>query len=528
MRMPLRPTALALFATVAVAITLAAPTYADAALHASQVGSFSQPVYLTAPPGDPHRLFVVEQAGRIMEVRDGQKLDTPFLDIRSDVKFGGEQGLLSMAFAPDYATSGRYYVFYTAPRSGDSGGNVIIVEEFGPAGRRIVFRVDHPTNGNHNGGQLQFGPDGLLYAGTGDGGSGNDPPGNAQNVNSRLGKLLRTDPLSTSGQPEIYAYGLRNPFRFSFDRATGDLTIGDVGQNAYEEVDFAAAGTAAGRNYGWNCREGAHDTPGVSCVAPGAVDPVLEKAHSSTDFCAIIGGYVVRDSSLPELLGRYVYGDNCADGIRSVTLPTARDDAATGLSIAGLTSFGEDSCGHLYATSGQGPVYRIDGDAFTPCPEGGGGTPPPGGGGGGGNPPPGGGGNPPPGGGNPPPGGGDPGTTPPDTRAPVVRVGSARKQHVLDLRGVRVSVKCDELCGATVTGRVHVRGLKRAPSLRRVTRQVAAGRRVKVTLRASRTTLRLVRRALHRGRHVSVSVQVVARDAAGNAGRASRTVRAVG
>src|SRR3954470_12521475 len=289
---------------------------ASAALHLSKIGDFTSPVDVTAPPGDPHRLFVVEQAGRIFEVRDGVKQTPAFLDITSSVKPGGEQGLLSMAFAPDYATSGRYYVYYTAPLPGDAGGNIITVEEFSPAGRRTVFTVRHPTNANHNGGQLQFGPDGMLYAGTGDGGSGNDPPNNAQTLGTnRLGKLLRIDPLSTAGNPETYAYGLRNPFRFSFDRGTGDLVIGDVGQNAYEEVDFSPAGTAAGRNYGWHCREGKHPTPGVSCTPPqpvNPVDPVLEKAHSTDGFCAIIGGYVVRDASLGSLAGRYVYGDNCA------------------------------------------------------------------------------------------------------------------------------------------------------------------------------------------------------------------------
>ncbi|MEA2410947.1 MAG: hypothetical protein QOC77_1508 [Thermoleophilaceae bacterium] len=517
--MPLRLPAIAAAAASVVFAIGAAP--AHAALHLSQVGTFTSPVYVTAPPGDAHRIFVVEQAGRIMEVLDGQKLDTPFLDITGDVRSGGEQGLLSMAFAPDYATSGRYYVYYTAPRPGDSGGSVITVEEFSPAGRRVVFTVDHPTNSNHNGGQLQFGPDGLLYAGTGDGGSGNDPPGNAQNPGSDLGKLLRIDPLSTSQTPAIYAYGLRNPFRFSFDRGTGDLTIGDVGQNHWEEVDFAAAGTAAGRDYGWNCREGMHATPGVSCTPPdpvNPVDPVLEKDHTDPSsggdgFCAIIGGYVVRDTSLPELAGRYVYGDNCASAIRSVTLPAAHDDADTGLSIAGLTSFGEDSCGHVYATAGGGAVYRIDGAAFTPCPEGGGPAP---------------GGSPPPGGGSPSPGGGGPSPTPPDTKAPVVSLGAGRRQHVLRVRGVRLSVSCNELCGATATGTVRIKGSRRAYGLGRVTRQLAAHKRVKLTLKASRKTRLAIRAALRGQLRVTVALQVVARDAAGNAGRAKRTVRAVG
>jgi glucose/arabinose dehydrogenase len=338
--MPLRLSAM-LAALVAVAL-FASP--ASAALHLSPIGTFTSPVYVTAPPGNAHSVFVVEQAGRIIEVRDGQIQDPPFLDITSSVKSGGEQGLLSMAFAPDYATSGRYYVYYTAPRAADSNGSVITVEEFSPTEHHVVFTVDHPTNGNHNGGQIQFGPDGMLYAGTGDGGSSDDPPNNAQNPTSNLGKLLRVDPLaSDASHPSSFASGLRNPFRFSFDRQTGDLTIGDVGQNTWEEVDFSSPGTAAGRNYGWRCREGMHANPNVSCTVPGAVDPVLEKDHSTDGFCAIIGGYVVRDASLGSLAGRYVYGDNCAHGVRSVTLPAATDNSATGLTVDGLSSFGENA-----------------------------------------------------------------------------------------------------------------------------------------------------------------------------------------
>src|SRR3954468_14990820 len=324
---------------------------ASAALHLSKIGDFTAPVYVTAPPGDPHRVFVVEQAGRIIEVRDGVKQSPAFLDITSSVKPGGEQGLLSMAFAPDYATSGRYYVYYTAPRAGDSGGSVITVEEFSPSEHHVVFTVDHPTNSNHNGGQLQFGPDGMLYAGTGDGGSGNDPPNNAQNPGSNLGKLLRVDPLSSdASRPSIYASGLRNPFRFTFDRQTGDLIIGDVGQGAREEIDFSAMGTAPGTNYGWRCWEGTLKNTNITpqCDPGNDVKPVFEKNHSTDGYCAIIGGYVVRDAALGSLAGRYVYGDNCAPAIRSLTLPAAGDDAPTGLTVDGLSSFGEDSCGHLY------------------------------------------------------------------------------------------------------------------------------------------------------------------------------------
>jgi glucose/arabinose dehydrogenase len=461
--MPLRLSAL-VAALVAFALS-AAPV--SAALHLTPVGTFDVPVYVTAPPGDQHRVMVVEQGGKIMEIRDGVTQSTPFLDITRDVKSGGEQGLLSMAFASSYATSGRYYVYYTAPRAGDSGGSVITVEEFSPAGRRVVFTVDHPTNSNHNGGQLQFGPDGLLYAGTGDGGSGNDPPNNAQNPGSLLGKLLRIDPRVAGAAPQVYALGLRNPFRYSFDRQTGDLIIGDVGQGRWEEIDFSPAATAPGRNYGWHCREGAHDTPGVTCSAPGAIDPVLEKDHNTTAFRAIIGGYVVRDPTLPELNGRYVYGDNNAPEIRSVTLPGATDDAATGLTVSGLTSFGEDGCGHVYTTAGGG-----------------------------------------------------------DTRPPAVRIGSLRRQPALRQHGFRLSVRCDELCGATVTGTVRVKGSKRIYVLARAARQLTANKRVKLTLRASHRALRAIRRALRRHRRVTATLSVVASDAAGNAGRASRKVRA--
>jgi hypothetical protein len=528
--MPLRVPAIAA-AVAAVALFAAAP--ASAALHLSPIGTFTTPVYVTAPPADPHRVFVVEQAGRIMEVLDGVKQDTPFLDIRTDVKSGGEQGLLSMAFAPDYATSGRYYVYYTARRANDSSGSVITVEEFSPGERHVVFTVDHPVNGNHNGGQLQFGPDGLLYAATGDGGGGNDPPGNAQNLGSNLGKMLRIDPTSAGATPVIYAYGLRNPFRFSFDRQTGDLVIGDVGQSAREEVDFSAAGTAPGVDYGWVCREGSMQNPNASpqCTATGTVvDPVLEKNHTAVNsggdgYCAIIGGYVVRDSTLTGLTGRYVYGDNCNTHVRSAALATPRvtDDSDTGLTVPGLSSFGEDSCGHVYVTAlTGGAVSRIDGDNFTPCPEpspggGGGGTPQPGGGGG--TPQPGG------GGGTPQPGGGGGGNPGPviDTRPPLVRLGALRRRSALRVRGFRVSISCDELCGATVTGRLRVRGMKRLFVLSRVARQVAAGHVVKVTLRPSGRALR----ALRSHRHGTVAFTVMARDSAGNTGLAKRQIRLV-
>ena len=356
------------------ALAIAAPA-ASAAVHLTKIGDFSVPVYVTAPPGDAHRVFVVEKGGRIMVVRDGRKLTTPFLDITADVRSnGGEQGFLSIAFAPDYATSRKLYLYYTARRPGDSNGSVITIQEVqasagnpdvaDAATRRTILTIDHPTASNHNGGQLQFGPDGLLYLGTGDGGA---TAMNAQDDSSRLGKILRLDPGSSAG-PATYASGLRNPWRFSFDRQTRDLVIADVGESAREEVDFVPAGKAPGANYGWPCWEGTRRMG--TCNPANYVPPVLEKTHSGDGYCAIVGGYVVRDPNLAGLTGRYLYGDNCQAGIRSAKLVAApgrvSSDSATGISVGGLTSFGEDSCGHIYTASGGGQVARIDGDRFTP------------------------------------------------------------------------------------------------------------------------------------------------------------------
>jgi glucose/arabinose dehydrogenase len=348
-----------------------------------KVGSFSSPVYVTAPRGDSRRLFVVEQGGTIRVIRGGKRLERPFLDVRSIVTSGGEQGLLSMAFAPDYAKTRRFYVNYT-----DKQGLQRIVEYRRSASSadravassaRTVLRYDG-VESNHNGGLLVFGPDRLLYAGTGDGGGANDQHGtrgNAQDLGSLLGKILRIDPRRSGSRPysvpasnpfagrsgalpEIYSYGLRNPWRFSFDRSTGDLVIGDVGQSAIEEIDFASKGKASGVNYGWRPLEGNRrnfDEP-----APGAVAPVLELTHAAGN-CSVTGGYVVRDRGVSALLGRYVYGDLCKGELRSVSLApgSASGDAA----IAGvahvdqLSSFGEDARGRVYAVSLTGPIYRL-------------------------------------------------------------------------------------------------------------------------------------------------------------------------
>jgi len=345
-----------------------------------KIGDFQAPLYVTAPPGDKRRAFVVEQAGRIMVVQGGKPLAQPFLDIRSKVTAGGEQGLLSMAFAPDYAQSGRFYVYYTERsgtesiweyhRAGDTRAD--------PNSARLVLRMADPEP-NHNGGLMVFGPDKLMYVGTGDGGGGNDQHGargNAQSLGSPLGKILRIDPKASGGRAytipssnpfvgrsgargEIYAYGLRNPWRFSFDRANGDLSIGDVGQDEVEEIDFVKDGRGRGANFGWRPWEGRRrnfDEP-----APGAVFPVITHTHEA-GFCSITGGFVARDRGVPGLYGRYVYGDFCETHLRVATLRAGRRVQSRTLSVpavSGVSSFGEDASGRLYVVSLNGPVYRF-------------------------------------------------------------------------------------------------------------------------------------------------------------------------
>jgi glucose/arabinose dehydrogenase len=348
------------------------------ALHLVRVGTFDSPVYVTSPPGDSRRVMVVEQGGTIRVVRGGRKLAQPFLDIGSRVVSGGEQGLLSMAFARDYASSHRFWVYFTN-RDGDEE-----IDEFRAASRdradpgsarRILLQAD--SESNHNGGQLQMGPDGYLYAGLGDGGGANDQHGargNGQNLGTLLGKIIRITPRSGGGysipksnpfvgragaRGAIYSYGLRNPWRFSFDRATGDIVIGDVGQNAIEEIDFRKRGTAKGVNFGWRPWEGRRRN--FNEPAPGAVFPQLTESHDD-GWCSITGGYVVRDRSLGSLYGRYVYGDYCKGQLRSVKLSqsSARGDRALPLrTIPNLSSFGEDARGRVYVASLDGPVYRF-------------------------------------------------------------------------------------------------------------------------------------------------------------------------
>ena len=356
---------------------------APARVRLLRVGSFSQPTFLTSPPGDTTRRFVTERAGRIRVVLGRRKLRTPFLDIAGQVSTAGESGLLSMAFDPGYARNRVFYVYFV-----DNSGALRVDRYRRSASdpnraeggsRRAVLRQPH-SRLNHKGGQLQFGRDGMLYVGFGDGGGANDPDDNAQHLGSRLGKLLRIDPRPGGGyrvprdnpfvgrsgaRPEIFAYGLRNPYRFSFDRRTGNLALADVGQDAVEEVDFLRASRRARRprggvNFGWDRFEGRRLNPSGSSAAPGHVPPVLQRTHGQ-GFCSITGGYVIRDRSLGSLYGAYVYGDLCDPRLRVARLGSrgARGDRALGPRVSTLVSFGEDAQGRVHAMSLNGGVYRL-------------------------------------------------------------------------------------------------------------------------------------------------------------------------
>jgi glucose/arabinose dehydrogenase len=344
----------------------------------ARVGTFTEPLYVTAPPGDRKRVFVVEKGGKVQLLVNGRRTGRPFLDLSGDVSTGGEQGLLSLAFAPDYRRTGRFYVDFT-----DRSGNTR-VQEFRRSrsspnradrgSRRQVLLVHQPFD-NHNGGLVLFGPDRLLYVGLGDGGSEGDPDNRGQRLNTLLGKILRIDPrrsgtkryrsprdnpfVGRPGRDEIYAYGMRNPWRFSFDSRTRDLYIGDVGQNRYEEIDYAPAGSALGKNYGWSCFEGRH-VYSSSRRCPHSVGPILEYGHGGGG-CSVTGGVVVRDARLGGLYGWYLYGDLCRGQLRSFRIAGGRasGDRALGLRVSSLSSFGVDARGRVYATSLDGPVYRL-------------------------------------------------------------------------------------------------------------------------------------------------------------------------
>jgi glucose/arabinose dehydrogenase len=320
------------------------------------------PVHAAAAPGEPDRLYVVEQPGRIRVLERGRVQAVPFLDIVSDVSSGGERGLLSVAFHPRYASNGLFYVNYT-DLEGDTR-----VKEFRSRGGvsqptevRELFFVSQPYP-NHNGGQLAFGSDGLLYLGTGDGGSGGDPENRAQDLSSRLGKLFRRDVDAPGGEWEMIGYGLRNPWRFSFDRVTGDLWIADVGQNAVEEVNFVSRKDVGKLfNFGWDVYEGSEIFEDKSPTPNGTlVGPVSEYSHEFG--CSVTGGFVYRGEVVRrQAWGRYFYGDYCSGRIWSLARLGKGEFTRRGhpFSVPGLTSFAEDGNGELYLLSAEGAAYRL-------------------------------------------------------------------------------------------------------------------------------------------------------------------------
>lgn len=367
-------------ATASAGIQYAAAT--PLALGLQEVASgLNMPIFLTAPPGDS-RLFILERAGRIRVVQNGNLLATPYLDISALTTTSGERGLLSMAFHPQYASNGYFFLYYT-----NLAGNIVIERRqvsasnanvADPLSALTILTIPHPTFNNHYGGLLSFGPDGYLYAGTGDGGGAGDPPRNAQNTNVLLGKLLRLDvnassaaqpyaippgnPFATAGgRPEIWAYGLRNPWRYAFDVPAQLLYIADVGQANLEEVDARPVGQA-GNNYGWNIMEGTQCYNSTSCNQAGLVLPAITYNNDTANGCSITGGYVYRGTALPELAGQYLYSDYCSAWLKSFsysngTASAVKDWGIT--NVGNILSFGQDAQNELYMLSGTGKVYKI-------------------------------------------------------------------------------------------------------------------------------------------------------------------------
>ncbi|MBN8866306.1 MAG: PQQ-dependent sugar dehydrogenase [Solirubrobacterales bacterium] len=349
----------------------------SAKLRPVKVAEFDHPVEIKSAPGFPGLMFVVEQRGKIMVLRKGRKLARPFLNMVPRVQYdGAERGLLSVAFPPDYRRSKLFYVYFV-----DKAGNIRVFEyRRGTPTRarqhsaRAVIRIPHPVNSNHNGGRLGF-LGHNLYFGTGDGGGGGDEPGNAQDLDSLLGKLIRIDPRRSGGRPysipsgnpfvgkpgrdEIFSYGLRNPFRWSFDTTSSKrnvrIAIGDVGQDKYEEIDYVNLSRARGGNFGWNLWEGFTEYNGGG---PGTIKPSLVLPHPPN--CSVIGGLTVRDRALPALRGRYLFTDFCNGKVLSLKPHLGRSGYRdTGMEIPNVTSFGESLGGGVFVTSLSGAVYRI-------------------------------------------------------------------------------------------------------------------------------------------------------------------------
>ena len=350
----------------------------------SIASGFSRPVLVTHAGDGSNRLFVVEQSGRIKIVKGNTVVGTPFLDIRTGISSGGERGLLGLAFHPGFETNHKLYVYFTT-KGGDIAVNEYRVttnpDRVSTTTARRIITIDHPYS-NHNGGNLAFGPDGYLYMGTGDGGSAGDPGNRAQNLNSLLGKMLRININGTSGarqyripstnpyvgktgRDEIWARGLRNPWRFSFDRFTGNLWIGDVGQNRYEEIDRSTVNSRPagwGANYGWRVMEGRHCyIPSSGCSTSHKTLPIVEYTHSYG--CSVTGGFVYRGGLYPMLRGGYFFGDYCSGRIWTIYAGARSPATRTFLrrDNINISSFGEGETGELYVVDHGGRLFRIVG-----------------------------------------------------------------------------------------------------------------------------------------------------------------------
>ena len=464
------------------------------------IGSFSQPTHVTSDTNDENRIYVVEQRGRIQLTTGGAT--SLFVDLSDvvlgpgDAGAGGEQGLFSMAFAPDFHLSGLFYVAFT----GNDAGALHVAEltasgdSADPGSLRDVITVPHPgAQQNHNAGQLQFGPDGFLYVSTGDGATS---PTSAQDAGSLQGKLLRIAPTPGGGyqvpadnpfvgvagvRPEIWSLGLRNPWRFSFDRVTGDLLLADVGAGAWEEVDFSPSPVAGrGLNFGWPVCEGPNQ--GASpCNNAAFANPSFWYENGSTPNCAITGGYVVRDPGLEDLLGRYVYADLCGGVVRSHEPANSfATDRSEGLGVSSPTTFGEDRCGRVYVASGNGPVSRLVDGSPAFCP-------------------------------------------PPDRTAPGLQLDAKRRQKV-KRRRAELTALTDEAGRLDLTGLV-TKGGEEKPlfDLDPQTLGLAAGAPAEIELKLTRKQARRVRRTTRRGKRVEVQVGGVVTDAAGNRSAGAET-----
>jgi glucose/arabinose dehydrogenase len=474
---------------------LVAAAPAGAAVRLQKVGDFDAPLYVAAAPGDYGRLYVVERAGTIRVVRDGVKLATPFADLRASVSDDGERGLLSIAFAPDFATSRLLYAYFT-----DNEGDIRLDQLRAASGdladpgyRRQTIEIPHPGASNHNGGTVRFGPDGYLWLATGDGAVGE----NASNTSSLLGKVLRIAARPAAdghavpaGNPfgnEVWSYGLRNPFRFSFDRLTGDLLIGDVGQSTTEEIDLARSSSGRGRgaDFGWPDCEGSYQTGSTTSACTTGVLPIIDQFQND-GWTTINGGVVVRDPSLPSLYGRYLYGDTNSGMLHSAR-PDGTDDRPLGFSLPGVAGITEDAAGCVYGASLNGGVYRfVETSTAVPC--------------------------------RPAPGVTAP---PPDRTPPSLRTWVKRRQRVLHNRGVIAYARSSERGTVALAGRLRIG--RRSYWLRYTRRAAAAATRVRLKARLTRRARRGLRRALARHRRARVRVALRARDAAGNR---SRLVRA--